>query len=51
VTVPFNVQYAKVTRLGGQMLSYQGGVRVYLETPRGGPDWGLRFAVTLLYPK
>ena len=50
-TVPFNVQYAKVTRLGGQMLSYQGGVRVYLETPRGGPDWGLRFAVTLLYPK
>lgn len=50
-TVPFNVQYAKVTKLGSQMLSYQGGVRVYLETPRGGPDWGLRFAVTLLYPK
>lgn len=50
-TVPLNVQYSKVTKLGSQMLSYQGGVRVYLETPQGGPDWGLRFGITLLYPK
>jgi hypothetical protein len=33
------------------MISYQGGVRAYLDGPRGGPDWGVRFTVTLLYPK
>ncbi len=50
-TVPLNVQYAKVTKLGGQMLSLQGGVRVHLETPQGGPDWGLRLGITLLFPE
>jgi len=50
-TVPLNIQYSKVTRLGHQMISYQGGVRAYLDAPRGGPDWGLRFTVTLLYPR
>jgi hypothetical protein len=23
----------------------------FVETPSGGPDWGLRFVVTLLFPK
>jgi hypothetical protein len=50
-TVPFNVQYAKVTKVGGQMLSLQGGARVYLESPRGGPDWGIRLGITLLFPE
>jgi hypothetical protein len=50
-TVPLNVQYSKVSKLGNQMISYQGGVRAYLEGPRGGPDWGVRFSVTLLYPR
>jgi hypothetical protein len=27
------------------------GPRVYADKPDGGPDWGLRFAVTLLFPK
>jgi hypothetical protein len=48
---PFNATYSKVTKIGGQMVSFAGGARVYLETPEGGPDWGLRFVVTLLYPK
>jgi hypothetical protein len=50
-TIPVNVMYSKVTRIGGQMVSIGGGVRVYLDAPDGGPDWGLRFIVTLLYPK
>lgn len=50
-TVPLNLQYSKVSKLGSQMISYQGGVRAYLEGPRGGPDWGVRFSVTLLYPR
>ncbi|HEY9255180.1 MAG TPA: transporter [Stenotrophomonas sp.] len=50
-TVPLNIGYSKISKLGSQMISYQGGVRAYLEKPDGGPDWGLRFTVTLLYPK
>jgi len=49
--IPLNLQYSKVTRIGRQRVSFQGGVRAYLDGPRGGPDWGLRFNVTLLYPK
>ena len=49
--IPLNLTYSKVTRIGGQMLSFAGGARYYLDTPPGGPDWGLRFVVTLLYPK
>ena len=49
--VPVNVMYSKVTKIGGQMVSFAGGARYYVETPTGGPDWGVRFVVTLLYPK
>lgn len=49
--VPVNLSYSKVTKVGGQLVSFAGGVRAYLETPTGGPDWGVRFVVTLLYPK
>jgi hypothetical protein len=27
------------------------GAKYYADKPNGGPDWGLRFAVTLLFPK
>lgn len=50
-TLPLNLFYSKVSKIGGQMVSYQGGVRAYLDKPRGGPDWGLRFTLTLLFPK
>lgn len=50
-TVPVNVGYSKVTKIGSQLVSYQGGVRYYLDAPDGGPDWGLRLTFTLLFPK
>ena len=50
-TVPMNLSYSKVTKFGDQLVSLQGGVRAYLERPDGGPDWGLRFAITLLFPR
>ncbi|WP_240732338.1 MULTISPECIES: transporter [Dyella] len=50
-TVPINLMYSKVTKIGGQMISYQGGVRYYAEAPNHGPDWGLRFSLTLLFPE
>ena len=49
--IPVNLMYSKVTKIGNQMVSFAGGARYYLETPAGGPDWGVRFVVTLLYPK
>lgn len=50
-TIPLNFSYSKVTKWGSQMVSLAGGVRVYLDKPAGGPDWGLRGVVTLLFPK
>lgn len=50
-TVPMNLTYSKVLKVGNQRLSIAGGGRAYLEKPDGGPDWGLRFALTLLFPK
>ena len=50
-TVPVNLMLAKVTKIGHQAISFQGGVRGYAKTPGRGPDWGLRFNMTLLFPK
>lgn len=50
-TVPLNIGYSKVSRIGKQLVSYQGGIRYYLEAPDSGAEWGLRFTFTLLYPK
>ncbi len=49
--VPLNLLYSKVAKLGGQAVSFAGGARYYMESPQGGPDWGLRFVVTLLFPR
>lgn len=50
-TVPLNIAYSKVTKLGEQLVSFQGGARYYLEAPDNGPEWGLRLTFTLLFPK
>ena len=50
-TIPLNLQASKVTRFGSQRASVFGGARVYLDAPDGGPDWGLRMGLTLIYPK
>jgi hypothetical protein len=50
-TVPVNVFVSQLLKLGSQPISLTLGVRHYAERPRGGPDWGLRFAVTFLFPR
>ena len=52
-TIPFNLSYSKVSKIGGQQLvSNAFGIRVYADTPYGnGPDWGVRYVFTLLFPK
>lgn len=49
-TVPVNTGVSKLIKRGKQPISIQGGCRHYVETPDGGPDWGLRCVVTVLFP-
>lgn len=49
--VPLNFVVSQLTKIGDQPVQFFGGVRYYLETPDGGPEWGLRFGVTFLFPK
>lgn len=50
-TVPINAMVTQMLKIGGQPLTLQLGYRYYAEVPQYGPEWGLRFAVTFLFPK
>ena len=50
-TVPMNFMVQQLLKIGKQPIAFQVGYRYYAETPDGGPDWGLRFAITFLFPK
>lgn len=50
-SVPLNLSYSKVGSIGSQRISWAVGARWWAETPEGGPDWGVRLVLTLLYPK
>ena len=50
-TVPLNVSVSQLVKIGGKPVQFSLGARYYAEKPAGGPDWGLRFAVTFLFPK
>lgn len=50
-TVPLNLSISQVLRIGKQPVSVQAGPRYYLESPDGGPEWGVRFVFTLLFPR
>jgi len=49
--VPINVTVQQLTKMGNQRVQFGLGGRYYLESPSGGPDWGLRLIFTLLFPK
>lgn len=51
-SVPLNLQASQLLKLGGQLVQVGGGVRYWLDSPRGGPDgWGLRMNVVLVFPR
>jgi hypothetical protein len=50
-TVPMNYMIQQVLKIGGHPIAFQLGYRYYIEKPNGGPDWGLRFTITFLFPK
>lgn len=50
-TVPVQVGISKILKLGCQPVSIGVFPRLWLEGPENGPEWGVRFTVTLLFPK
>ncbi len=49
-TVPLIFQISQILKMGKQPISLQIGGKYYADSPRYGPDCGVRFALTLLYP-
>ena len=50
-TVPLNASVSQLLKVGKQPIQLTLGARYYADKPSGGPDWGLRFTVTFLFPK
>jgi len=51
-TVPLNALVSKVTKVGDQLVSFGAGARYWADGPQSAPHgWGLRFLVTLLFPR
>jgi hypothetical protein len=50
-TVPLNLMLSQLVKIDKQPIQFQIGGRYYAEKPDGGPDWGLRFTITFLFPK
>jgi hypothetical protein len=50
-SVPLNFMLTQLLKVGKQPISLQLGYRYYAQGQDGGPDWGLRFALTFLFPK
>jgi len=51
-SVPVNATVSKLTRFGSQLVSLGGGARYWLDSPHGGAEgFGLRFTITLLFPR
>jgi len=50
-TIPLIFQISQVLKIGKQPINIQIGGKYYADSPRYGPDWGVRFNLTLLYPK
>ena len=46
-----NFMVQQVLKIAGKPIAFQAGYRYYINKPDGGPDWGLRFTITLLFPK
>jgi len=50
-TIPINAVVSKVTGLGPFPMSLAVGAGYFIEAPRGGPEWKLRLAATIILPR
>jgi hypothetical protein len=49
--IPLNLMVAQLVKIKDTPVQFQLGGKYYAEGPSGAPEWGIRFAVTLLFPK
>jgi hypothetical protein len=49
-TVPLNLSVSQLLKIGKLPVQVSIGSRYYAEGPSGAPEWGLRAAITLLFP-
>ena len=49
--VPINAGVTQVFKIGGQRVQIGVLGRWWAETPHGGPEWGFRLPITLLFPR
>jgi len=49
-TVPLIFEISQILKIGKQPVSVQIAGKYYADTPRYGPDWGVRLNFTLLFP-
>jgi hypothetical protein len=50
-SIPVNLQVSQLYKFGGQRVSLGAGARVYAARDGTGPEWGMRFIATFLFPK
>jgi hypothetical protein len=50
-TVPINFQISQMFKIGDQIMQGFVGARYYADKPTDGPEWGLRFGLTFVFPK
>lgn len=50
-TIPVIFSISQILKIGKQPISLQIAGKYYADSPRYGPDWGVRFNFTLLYPQ
>jgi hypothetical protein len=50
-SVPLNATFSQLLQFGHQPVQLQFGARYYADTVPDGPEWGLRFGITFLFPK
>lgn len=50
-TVPIYLNVAQLVKIHKKPVSFQLSYINYVETPEYGPDWGMQFTITLMYPK
>jgi hypothetical protein len=46
-----NASVSQLVKIAGKPVQFALGLKYYAQRPAGGPDWGLRFTVTFLFPK
>ena len=50
-TVPLNLMVGQIVRFGKLPVQFELGGRYYADAPDDGPEWGLRFQITFLFPE